>query len=283
MIPGMEIRPMLASDIEPATAAILRDDWGARRPWFEFAITHPDCQPIVAELDGEIVGTGVGTVHGSVGWVGTIWVAIAHRGRGLGRTLTEAVTDRLEASGCRTLLLVATEAGRPLYEGLGFTVHAEIQIIEATGIPDEEPAARDDGRQVRPFGPGDLPAMLEMDARATGEDRSVTIRRLAAPDTARVLARDGEVRGFVLRAPWGGGATIAVDPDDGLGLLDARRRAGGAGHRVTAGLIVGNVVGLERAEAAGWTSTWTAPRLIRGAPLDWAPDAIWGQFSHAIG
>jgi hypothetical protein len=34
---------------------------------------------------------------------------------------------------------------------------------------------------------------------------------------------------------------------------------------------------------AGWTESWSAPRLIRGGPLSWQPKAIWGQFNHALG
>jgi len=40
-----------------------------------------------------------------------------------------------------------------------------------------------------------------------------------------VLSVDGEVRGFVIRAPWGGGATVAPDPMDAMRILRARRRA----------------------------------------------------------
>ena len=35
--------------------------------------------------------------------------------------------------------------------------------------------------------------------------------------------------------------------------------------------------------AEGWTEAWRAPRLVRGAPLEWHPDHSWGQFNHALG
>ncbi len=44
-----------------------------------------------------------------------------------------------------------------------------------------------------------------------------------------------------------------------------------------------HVAGAAALEADGWVEAWRAPRLIRGAPLDWEPTAIWGQFNHAIG
>jgi hypothetical protein len=49
------------------------------------------------------------------------------------------------------------------------------------------------------------------------------------------------------------------------------------------GLVEENAAGLAHLGAAGLIPIWSAPRLIRGEPLDWHPDWIWGQFNHAIG
>jgi hypothetical protein len=126
--------------------------------------------------------------------------------------------------------------------------------------------------------------MATLDAVATGEDRGHLLDAFAAPDTTRCLVhRDGTLGGFVVRAPWGGGATIVPDPDDALAILDARRRASGPDRRVRAGLIEDNRAGIDRLRAAGWTDAWGAPRMIRGSMPDWRPDSIWGQFDHAIG
>jgi ribosomal protein S18 acetylase RimI-like enzyme len=291
MAPLPTIRSMASSDVESATAIILRADWGDRRAWFEFAISQPECQPVVAIADGEIVGTGVGTANGRVGWVGTIWVAPDRRGAGLGRTLTQAVIDRLESAGCESLLLVATVEGRRLYERMGFELQTTYRILEAPGLPadGDSPAAAgvaaDDAVaiEVRPFGAGDLEAMATLDATATGEDRAHLLRRFANSVSTKVAAADGTVRGFVVRAPWGGGATIAVDEPSAMGILAARRRASGPEGRVRVGLVSENVAGLRVLEQAGLRPIWSAPRLIRGRPLAWRPEWIWGQFNHALG
>ncbi|HEX5591016.1 MAG TPA: GNAT family N-acetyltransferase [Candidatus Limnocylindrales bacterium] len=274
------IRPMRPADVEPATAAILRADWGDRRTWFEFATTQPECRPVVAELDGAIVGTGVGTLNGRVGWVGTIWVEPAVRGAGLGRALTQAVIDDLEAAGCRSLVLVATDQGLPLYERMGFELQTRYRILEAPGL---DPAGSAADPAVRAFEARDLEAILELDLNATGEDRGHAIRRFAAPGTTKVLESDGEVRAFVIRAPWGGGATIAPDPAHAMRILEARRLAAGPGGRVRVGLVEDNAAGLAHLEAAGLAPIWSAPRLARGEPMEWRPEWIWGQFNHAIG
>ena len=121
-------------------------------------------------------------------------------------------------------------------------------------------------------------------AAATGEDRRHLIEAFATRETTRCLDRaDGTLGGFVLRAPWGGGATIAPDPDDALSILRARQIASGPEKHVRAGLLAENRAGLDMLARDGWTEAWQAPRMIRGEPLDWDPAAIWGQFNHAMG
>ena len=283
---------MKATDVDAASEVILRADWGDRRAWFEFAVSQPQCQPVVAITDGEIVGTGVGTANGLVGWVGTIWVAPDRRGAGLGRALTQAVIDRLESAGCESLLLVATVEGRRLYERMGFELQTTYRILEARGLAADatDGAAAEVGadetvaNEVRAFAAGDLHAMAALDATATGEDRAHLLRRFANPASTKVaIAADGIVRGFVVRAPWGGGATIAMDERSAMAILAARQRASGPEGRVRVGLVAENVEGVRALEEAGLRPIWSAPRLIRGRPLAWRPDWIWGQFNHAVG
>jgi GNAT superfamily N-acetyltransferase len=270
---------MTAADVDPVASAFLREDWGDRRRNLEFVTGHAETRPFVAEADGDVVGTSVLSVNGAVGWIGTVWVDPAWRRRGIGLALTRATIDEAEAAGCRTLVLVATEAGRPLYERLGFEVQTWYRNFQVDGLDGD---VADAG--VRPFRAGDLEAMAALDAASTGEDRAHLLRAFAAPDSARVLERaDGSLGGFVVRAPWGGGATIAPRIEDAETILNARRVASGPGGRVRAGLLAENETGIDRLVALGWAETWQAPRLVRGEPLAWDPLAIWGQFNHALG
>jgi len=272
---------MTPGDAGPAAAAVVAGGWGDRGSFFEFVARAQGCRPFVAEDRGTIVGTGVATINGPVGWVGTIFVSPEHRGHGLGMALTQAVAQALEAAGCRSLVLVATQQGRPMYERIGFAVQTAYRTVESPGLEDE--AATDP--RVRSYGTSaDLEAMADLDRRATGEDRRHLLEAFATPDSARCLVRDdGSLGGFVVRAPWGGGATIAPDPDDAMAILDWRRRVAGPDRRVRAGVLAENVDGLRRLLELGWSEVWSAPRLIRGDPLAWQPTALWGQFNHALG
>lgn len=295
------IRELTPADVERTADAMLREGWGDRRVKMRFVAGHPQCTGLIAEADGAVVGTGVATMNGPVAWIGTIWVDPDWRRRGLGRELTLATIEAGQRAGCGTFVLVATRVGQPLYEGLGFEVQTWYRIKEAPGLPaggapagggaaggqggsDGSEPARPRDRSVRRFRPTDLPAMARLDRAATGEDREHLLSAFASPDTTLCVDRDdGSLGGFVVRAPWGGGATIAPDPDDASALLAARRRAAGPDKRVRAGLLAGNETGLERLATEGWVDVWGAPRLIRGPMPAWNPAAIWGQFDHAIG
>jgi ribosomal protein S18 acetylase RimI-like enzyme len=62
-----------------------------------------------------------------------VYVAPGHRRRGLARRLMQVVLDECRASGLETVILHASEAGRPLYEALGFTPTNEMRRLLAEG------------------------------------------------------------------------------------------------------------------------------------------------------
>ena len=289
---------MLPADVDAATEMVLGHGWGVRRDWLALAASSPRCVALLASVDGEMVGTCVGTVNGPVGWLGSLFVAPDRRGHGLGRALTQAVLDGLEAAGCRTVVLVATSDGRRLYEPMGFDVQTRYRILEAPGLlekaPDPPglaggaPAPAPEDRTgpapaVRSFDPADLDPMATLDRLATGEDRRHLLQELAAPGTTRVAFARGAVTGFLVRPPWGGGATIAATADDAMAMIAARRQAAGPAGRVRVGVLEENTEGIARLTAEGFVHAWSAPRMARGAPMDWRPELIWGQFNHAVG
>lgn len=172
---------MTAADVVETADAVLRSGWGDRRIKMAWVVGHAACRPFVAEADGVIVGTGVTTVNGPVGWIGTIWVEPALRGQGLGKALTRATIEAAETAGCTTLVLVATAAGQPLYEGFGFRVQTQYRIVEAPGlgVGDRDP-------RMRAFRDTDLPEMTALDAAATGEDRAHLLSDFAAAVTTAI-------------------------------------------------------------------------------------------------
>src|SRR5215208_2981167 len=272
----MTVRPMTPDGVTPAAEMVLRGDWGDRRAFFEWATRHPQAHPFVADSAGAVIGTAVGTANGHAGWLGAVFVDAEHRGRGVGRAVTDEAVRSLEGDGCSSLILVATSAGRPLYERMGFRLDTAYQTIEADGLA--MAVVDGDGEPLVDWKPTELEEMAALDRDATGEDRAHLLRAFATPASARVLrGRSGTVDGFVVRAPWGGGATVARTPDDATRILQARRALAGANKRVRAGILEPNIGALAWLEPLGWRPVWRAPRLIRGEPLEWRPEQVWGQ------
>src|SRR5947208_2002584 len=88
-----------------------------------------DLAPVAATLRSAGLGANVGRLlefpFESTGWIGALGVIGAVRRRGLGTALTEAAVDWLRDHGAQTVLLYATEAGRPVYTRVGFVADGE--------------------------------------------------------------------------------------------------------------------------------------------------------------
>ena len=78
---------------------------------------------LVAEEDGQMVGTVIGGFDGRRGMVYHLAVAEAWRGRGLGQALMAELEARLKAKGCRKYYLLVTAENRRVinfYQRLGW-------------------------------------------------------------------------------------------------------------------------------------------------------------------
>ncbi len=64
-----------------------------------------------------------------------VYVQPDHRGQGLARALTERAIQETRARGIRILSLHASDAGRPVYTGLGFTPTNEMRLLVPAEVP----------------------------------------------------------------------------------------------------------------------------------------------------
>lgn len=63
------------------------------------------------------------------GYLLNVYVEPTHRRRGLAKALTRACMDECARRGIAVVALHASEAGRPVYEGLGFKASNEMQLL----------------------------------------------------------------------------------------------------------------------------------------------------------
>ncbi len=78
---------------------------------------------LVAEVDGRIVGSVLGTHDGRKGWINRLAVLPAYRRRGIARRLVEGVEQRLEAQGIEIVAALIedwNEISMRTFEHLGY-------------------------------------------------------------------------------------------------------------------------------------------------------------------
>jgi GNAT superfamily N-acetyltransferase len=202
-------------------------------------------------------GTASCASFGATGWIGALGVEPSARRQGLGSALTQTCIDWLRGRGAQTVLLYATEAGRPIYERLGFVAQGT-----ATAWRGQAPSPAD--VTLRPLRESDREALVALDRELTGERRDPV---LDAVRPLRGLCRaDGEARldGYAVASVWGAGvAILAREPASGMALLSAACSASGP-----ATVIVPDTNEPARAAMSRWTFTRynTATRMHLGPP-----------------
>jgi GNAT superfamily N-acetyltransferase len=272
-----EIRSARAADLAPVAATLRSAGLGANvGRLLEFPHRAPGGDVLVAVQRGEVVGGAAVAGFGATGWIGALGVIGAVRRRGLGTALTEAAVGWLREHGARTVLLYATEAGRPVYERVGFVGDGDAHAWRDVAPP--PPAEVPPG--VRALAPADGAAVRALDAAATGEDRSAVFDALGPFEngTGLALERGGRLAGSALRSPWGlGPSVVAEDPDAGLALLGALRRM--RGGPLTVSLPDANVTGSRALRAWGLRPINQATRMRLGPAPAYAPDRVFGMFN----
>ena len=218
-----------------------------------------------------IVGGACCASFGDTGWIGALGVIPRARGRGLGTALTEACVEWLRGRGATTVLLHATDAGRPVYERLGFV--AEGRSRAWRGGPSHQRRANG----LRALRAGDRPSLQALDRAITGERRDPVLEAII-PLTGLALEGDDGLRGYLLSSPWGAGpAVLAGDQDAGLALLAAARGATQGPTILT--LPDDNVAGVGALESWGFRAVNHAERMRLGPEVPWNPEQVFGMYN----
>lgn len=218
-----------------------------------------------------VVGGACCASFGETGWIGALGVVPRARGHGIGTALTDACVTWLRERGATTVLLHATDAGRPVYERLGFV--AEGRSRAWRGGPNH-------GRHapaLRTVRSADRSAIRALDRDVTGERRDAVLDAIA-PLTGLVAERDGALHGYLLASRWGSGpAVLATDTAAGLDLLAAARGATQGPSILT--LPDDNSAGVAALESWGFRAVNHAERMRLGPPLAWRPDGLFGMYN----
>jgi len=235
-----------------------------------FPRDSPHGDVLVAERDGRPIGAVCCASFGPTGWIGALGVLPEARRRGAGEALTRAATERLHERGAHSVLLYATDMGRPLYERLGFEFEGTVTAWRGTAG-----STRGDV-SLRPVREDDRPAVRDLDRAATGEDRAAVLDALH-PLSGLVAERHGAPSGWAVTSPWGAGVAVCA-ADDRAGVVLTAAAARGPG---TSTMVVpdANVAAADALEHWGFSPTAAGARMRLGPPVAWRPAMQFGLFN----
>jgi len=171
---------------------------------------------LVAERDGELLGSTFIDERGEIAGIGPVTVDPAVQDHGVGRALMQAALERERTRDVPGIRLVQTAyhyRSLALYAKLGFVVREPLSVLQGTALHLSVP-----GRGIRPAQEEDLAACGELCARVHGHDRNGELRDAILAGTARVVERPDRVCGYATGFGYGWHA-VAETNDDLIALL----------------------------------------------------------------
>jgi len=266
-----------------ATACVVDGGWGTYRQYhaiFTWYAANRRCRTFLArDGQGRVVGTSVATRYTRTGWIGHVFVRPDLRGHGLGTRLTSVALDVLQRAGSETILLVATDLGRPIYERMGFEVESHYHEMRGTALPRTSELA-----PYRPLLPSDRAALAMLDRKVTGDDRGSILTRFQ--DFAWGASTNGGLAGSVVQLPWGG-AWAALLPEateaEAEAFVRLLRTVGSAGVEVVLYPPDENRRALDLLRDNGFEELRTVPRMVIGKRSEWLPAALWNPMTLGLG
>lgn len=201
----IEINVLNPSHLEAALALTQRLQWPHRRADWQQALQLGE--GLVAEQHGTLLGTLLYWRWGhDYASLGLVIVADHAQGNGIGKRLMQSALTRLEGHSVR---LHATEAGKGLYEKLGFVATGTIEQHQCRSLGEVSPLPPPAGQRLRPARHDDAAALTALDGQAHGYHRPrLTAVLLEQAERVLVLEEHGAVSGFACLRRFGHGYVV---------------------------------------------------------------------------
>jgi predicted N-acetyltransferase YhbS len=189
-------------------------------------LSNPGVYSVVAEVNGEVVGSNFLDERSAIAGVGPITVAPDVQDHGVGRILMQDVLRRAadrNAPGVRLLQAAYHNRSLSLYAKLGFQVRDLLACLQ--GSP---PQGRMDGYRIRHATATDADACNTVCRRVHGHDRAGEVRDAIVRGTALVVEHDERITGYSTDMGFLGHA-VGEGNEELKALIMAAQEFGGPG------------------------------------------------------
>jgi GNAT superfamily N-acetyltransferase len=255
----------------PQVSSLQPEGWPSITPSYQFYLQSSFCFPLKLSADDQLLGIGTTILHQHTAWLAHIIVSPQHRNKGLGTQITKALIQIAEKYYCKTILLIATTLGEPVYTKLGF--RKELDYIFLSNGHVEKPS--DEATQ--PFHEKYQKQMLALDKSISGEDR----HKLLMPhlQQSRLIINHEHIEGFFLPT-LGEGLVVADNTSAGLTLLTERLRLT---DRNRIALPESNQDAIQFLKTMNYCEFLKGSRMCLGEELIWQPSKIFSRIGGNLG
>jgi GNAT superfamily N-acetyltransferase len=266
------LRDLAPSDVPSAMELSIAASWNqTAEDWRRLLRLAPSGCRCIEDNGNVVATTTVVNYDGQLGWVGMVLTRPENRRLGLARRLMEDALTSADSAAIRTLKLDATDAGRPLYESLGFVVEGRVERWE-------RPATSGNSTSVS-NSEGLNAEVLALDVAAFGVSREPLLRDLEATGRCRTSAT-----GFVCarsgRTARSLGPCVARSSSEARDLIAAELRDP---SRWFWDLLPCNADAVACAEEFGFTPSRALWRMRRGEPIENNDMSVYATAGFEVG
>src|SRR5690606_8571480 len=209
-------------------------------------------------------------VHHNTAWLGHIILSQTHRNRGIGTLITRHLMEVVLAKGYKTIMLIATTMGEPIYQKLGFKKEGEYVFLK-----DGQSKAHYTDHSI-PFHEKYKHAILDMDYMVSGERRN----ELLEPHlkNSRLIIDGSQLLGFYMPT-LGEGLIEAFSEQAGIELMQMKLSK----NILYAAIPEQNTVAIKFLLENGFIDFRRGIRMYYGDKINWHPDKIYGRIGGNLG
>ena len=266
----MDIQPIHPQDLE-----LIKDlqppDWDDITTSHKLYVSSPACSSIKIMIADKIAGIGTTIKHYDTAWLAHIIVRPEYRSKGIGKAITQTLIDSIDKQQYKTIYLIATDLGFPVYQKLGFKEETGYAHLTRKSVNVPVPVCPSVISYERRY----YRQVLALDKYVSGEDRQERLRDQL--DTALLYVFEKKVSGAYF-PQLGNGLIIANSTLAGIELMKLRLE-----ERDFAILPSENSVGIQFLLSNNFRQVRISKRMFLGKRRQWHPASIYNRISGQFG